>query len=104
MVLHLGGSDNQPFVMKGQIFKQPFTTMIDSGSRITIFIQVDLRELLKVDVIFARHMPKSEQYKDYNNKPLNQLGFTNVNVIVGKRTIKNARIVISRDGKRSIIE
>ena len=48
-------------------------------------------------------MPKSEQYVDYNNKPLNLLGSTNVNVKVGKRTIKNAKIVISRDGKRSLI-
>ena len=103
MVLHIGGSDNPRFVMKGKINNQPFTTMIDSGSPITIFTEADLRELLKVDLIFARPMPKSEQYVDYNNKPLNLLGFTNVNVKVGKRTIKNARIVISRDGKRSLI-
>ena len=103
MVLHIGGSDNQPFVMKGKINNQPFSTMIDSGSPITIFTQADLRELLKVDVILASPMPKSEQYADYNNKPLNLLGFTNLNVKVGKRTIKNARIVISKDGKRSLI-
>ena len=48
-------------------------------------------------------MPKSEQYVDYNTKPLNLLGFTN-NVKVGNRTIKNAQIVISRGGKRSLIE
>ena len=77
--------------------------MIDSGSPITIFTQADLRELLKVDVILASPMPKSEQYADYNNNPLNLLGFTNLNVKVGKRTIKNARIVISKDGKRSLI-
>ena len=69
--------------------------MIHSGSPITIFNQADLRELLKVDVIFARPMPKAEQYVHYNNKPLNLLGFTNVKVKVGKRTIKNARFVIS---------
>ena len=77
--------------------------MIDSGSPITIFAQADLRDLLKVDVIFAEPVPKTKQYVDYNNKPLNTLGFTNMNVKVGKRTIKNARIVISRDGKRSLI-
>ena len=90
MVLYIDGSDNQPFVMKGKINNQPFTTMIDSGSPITIFTQADLRKVLKVDAIFARPMPKSEQYVDYNNKPLNLLGFTNANVKVGKRTIKNA--------------
>ena len=57
MVLHNGGIDNPPFIMKGKINNQPFTTKIDSGSPITIFTQADLRELLKVDVIFARPMP-----------------------------------------------
>ena len=89
--------------MKGKINNQAFSTMIDSGSPITIFTQADLREILKVDVIFAGPMPKTEQYVDYNNKPLNLLGYTTANVKVGKRTIKNARIVISRDGNRSLI-
>ena len=83
MVLHVGGSGSQPFGMKGKINNQPLTTMIDSCSPITIFTQADLRELLKVDVILvrlARPMPKLEQYVDYNNKPLNLLGFTNVNL------------------------
>ena len=51
MVPHIGGSENQPFVMKGKINNQPFTTMNDSGSPITIFTQADLREILKVDVM-----------------------------------------------------
>ena len=98
MVLHVNGSDNQPFVMKGKINNLPYTTMIDSGSPFTIFTRADLREAIKVDAC-QRPMPKSEQYVDYNNKPLNILGFTKV----GKRTIKNAQIVISRDGKRFLI-
>ena len=77
--------------------------MIDSGSPIKIFTQVNLREFLKVDVIFASSMPKTEQKVDYNNKPLKTLGLMTVNVKVRKRTIKNARTVISRDGKRSLI-
>ena len=77
--------------------------MIDSRSPMTIFTQADLRELLKGDVILTRTMPKNEQYVDYRNKPLNLLGYKTVNVTVGKRTMKNARIVITRDGKRSLI-
>ena len=88
--------------MKGKIKNQPLTTIFDSGSPMTIITQAVLRQLLK-DVIFARPIPKSEQYVDYNNKPLNLLRFTNVNVKVEKRTIKNARLVISRDGKRPLI-
>ena len=45
-------------------------------------------------------MPKTERYVDYDNKPLNLLGYATVNVKVGKRTI---RVVITRDGKRSLI-
>ena len=77
--------------MKGKINNQAFATMIDSGSPITIFTQADLREILKLDVIFARPMPKAEQYVDYNNKPFNLLGYT------------TARIGTSRDWKRSLI-
>ena len=101
MALHVGGSDSQQFVVKGKISIQPFTTMIDSGSPINILTRADLRELLKENVIFARPMPKSEQYVHYNNKPVNLLGYTNVNLKVVKRTIENAGIVMSKDGKRS---
>ena len=103
MVLHIGGNGQQPFIMKGKINNQTFATMIDSGSPITIFTQDDLRKILKVDVIFARPLPKTEQYVDYNNKPLNLLGFMTADVKAGKGTIKNARIVITRAGKRSLI-
>ena len=82
---------------------KPFTTMIGSGSPITIFTQAGLRRLLKQDVIFARPLPKTEQYVDYNNEPLNLLGFETVDLQVGKLKLKNARIVINRDGKRSLI-
>ena len=67
ILLHVSGSGIQPFVMKGKIKNQRFTTMFGSGSPITIFTQADLRELLKVDVICARLLPKREQYVDYNN-------------------------------------
>ena len=104
VVLHVGGGGNQPFMMKGKLNNESFTTMIDSGSPITLFTQTDLRRLLKQDVIFARPLPKTEQYVNYNSKPLDLLGFMTVDVQVGKRKLKNARIVITRDGKRSLIE
>ena len=80
-----------------------FTTMIESGSPITIFTQSDLRKILKRDVLFARPLPKGEEYVDYNRRPLNLLGFTTVDVKVGKKEIKKARVVITRDGKKSLI-
>ena len=102
MVLHVSDAGNQPFVLKGKINKEPFNTMIDSGSPITIFTQEGLRRILKLDVIFARPVPKHEHNVDYNNKPLKLLGFITVDVQVGKKK-KNARILITRDGKRSLI-
>ena len=56
-----------------------------------------------MDVILAKPLPKSELYVDYNQKPLNLAGSKQVIVNVGKRTIKNARILISRDGGKSLI-
>ena len=73
MVLHVSGAGKQPIVLKGKINKEPFKTMINSGSPITIFTQEDIRKVLKVDVIFARPVPENEQYVDYHNKPLNLL-------------------------------
>ena len=39
VVLHINGDGAPPIVLKGKIKSQQFSTMIDSGSPITIFIQ-----------------------------------------------------------------
>ena len=65
-VLHVNGDGTPAIVSKGKINNQPFCTMIDSGSPITIFTLGHLRKILNSDVIFARSMPKSEEYVDYN--------------------------------------
>ena len=48
-------------------------------------------------------LSRKEQYVEHNGKPLNLLGFITVDVQVGKRNIKKARLVIARDGKRFLI-
>ena len=103
MILQVGGKASPPFVLKGKINNVAFTTMIYSGSPITKFTQSDLKKILKTDVIFARPFPKGEEYVDYSGRPLNLLGFTTVDVKVGKKKIKKARVVITRDGKKSLI-
>ena len=70
----------------------PFLAKIHSDSPITTFTQADLRVLLKVDVIFAKPMPKQEQNLDDNNRPLTLLGFTTVDVKVGRRIIKKPEL------------
>ena len=90
-------------MLKGKMSKQPFTTMIYSGSPIKIFTKEDVRNILKSDLGFTRPLSKKEQYVYYNGKTLNLLGIITVDVQVGKRNIKKARLVIARDGKRSLI-
>ena len=77
--------------------------MIDSSLPISFFTPANSRKLLKTDVILARPMAKNECYVDYKNQPLNLVDFINVEVQVGKRKIKNARVNITQDGKRSLI-
>ena len=54
-------------------------------------------------MIFARPLPKSEEFVDYNSRPLNLLGYTTADVKLWKNPIKNARVVIAREGKKSPI-
>ena len=96
-VLQLNGTGVSPFVLKGRINKQSFSVMIDSISPITIFTREDVRRLLKSDLIFAQTLPKNDEYVDYTGRQLNLLGFINVDVQVGKKTIKKARMEIARE-------
>ena len=105
VVLQVNGyaENNPPIMMKGTINKKAFSTMIDSGSPITIFTQSDIKNILQQELLFAKPMPNNEKYVDFNNKPLNLLGYIIVTVKVGQKTIKGARLIITRDGGRSLI-
>ena len=48
-------------------------------------------------------MSRSEKYVDYDNQPLNLVRFITADVQVGRKKVKNARIVITRNGQRSLI-
>ena len=54
--------------------------MTDSGSQITVFTKEEVRKILKSDVICAGPLPENEEYVDHNGKPLNHIGFINVDV------------------------
>ena len=71
LILQVGGNGSPPFVLKENFNNVAITTMIDSGSPITIFKQSDLRKILQTDVLFARPFSKGEEYVDYNGRPLN---------------------------------
>ena len=76
--------------------------MIDSGSPITIFTGDDVRKLLKSDVIFAKPLPKNEEYVNFNGKLLNLIGFINLDVQVGKPTIKRANTYSNCERRKEI--
>ena len=61
IVLHVNGLAAKPFVLKGKINKQNFSTIIDSTSPISVFTKQDLSRLLKTDLIFARPLPKMKR-------------------------------------------
>ena len=73
------------------------------GSPITIFTAGALKNKLQQDVIFAGSLAKNEEFVDYNGRPLNLLEFTTADVKVGKQILKQERIVITREGKKTLI-
>ena len=101
--MQVEGNGRPPFVLKGKFNNVTFTTRIVSGVPITKYTQSDLRTIMKKNVLFARPLPMEEEYVDYNGRPLNLLGFTTIDVKVGKKETKKARVVITWDGKKSLI-
>ena len=70
---------------------------------ITIFTEEDLCQLLSADLKFARLFLKTEEYVDYNERPLNLVGYITVDEELGKQKMRCGRIVLSRDGKKLLV-
>ena len=51
----------------------------------------------------VRLMVEEEKYVDFNGKPLNLLGFVFCQVQVGETFNKKARILVAREGTKSIV-
>ena len=47
---------------------------------------------------------QKRRIRGYTGRPLNLLGYNMLEVQVGKRTIKRTRIVIAREGKKSLVD
>ena len=60
VVLTIEGDENGQFTMKGKINGNPFQTMVDSGSPITIFAIDEIKEIMKQKTLFIRELPKGE--------------------------------------------
>ena len=103
VVLHVNGVGVKPFVMRGKINRQKFETMIDTASPITIFTEEELCRLLKTNLIFVRKLSANEQNVNYNGRPLNLMRYVTVDVGIVKKKLKGTKIIVTRDGQRSLI-
>ena len=65
--------------------------MIDSGSLVTIFTIQELKKILGTSTAFARPIPATERYVDFNKRSLNLIGFIHVDVQVGDKANKKAQ-------------
>ena len=75
IVLHVEGEGSPPILIKGKINGHEFNAIIDSGSPVSIFTASDLKKILKQTTVFARPLPSTEKYVDFNRRPLRLLGY-----------------------------
>ena len=70
VVLTIEGDNKGQFTMKGKINGNPFQTMVDSGSPVTIFAIDEIKQLMKRKTLFIRELPADEEYVDFNKRKL----------------------------------
>ena len=99
----MGKKSAKPFYMEGFINRQPFKTMMDTGSPVTIFAVDEIRKIMKKDQLHVRRMVDDKKYVDFNGKPLNILGYVFCELQVGNQYVRKARILVARQGVKSTI-
>ena len=87
--------------MSGKINGNPFITMMDSGSPVTIFEIGDTKRILKRKTLFIRQLPEDEEYVDFNK--LNLLGYVFCQLEVGESKLRKARILAAEREAKSLI-
>ena len=75
LVLIIESDENGHFTMEGQSNGNEFTTMVGSGSPVTIFERDELKKIMKRKTLFIREIPSEEECVDFNRKKLNLMGF-----------------------------
>ena len=83
IVLKIDGDENGQFSMSGKINGNPFKTMVNSGSPVTIFVIEDIKRIMKRKTLFKRQLPEDEEYVDFNKRKLNLLGYVFCQMEVG---------------------
>ena len=103
VVLTIEGDTSGQFTMKGKINGNPFQTMVDSGSPVTIFAIDEIKQIMKRKTLFIRELPKDEEYVDFNKRKLQVLGYIFCHLEVGDSKLNKARILIANKGAKSLI-
>ena len=103
IVLTIDGDENGQFSMSGKINGNPFKTMVDSGSPVTIFEIEEIKRIMKRKTLFIRQLPEDEEYVDFNERKLNLLGYVFCQLDVGDSKLQKARILIAERGAKSLI-
>ena len=103
IVLTIDGDENGQFSMSGKINGNPFKTMVDSGSPVTIFEIEDIKRIMKRKTLFIRQLPEDEEYVDFNKRKLNLLGYVFCQLEVGDSKLQKARILVAERGAKSLI-
>ena len=89
--------------MKGNSNGNPFQTMVDFGSPVTIFAIDELKQIMNRKTLFIRELPKDEEYVDFNKRKLQLLGYIFCHLEVGDSKLDKARILIADKGAKSLI-
>ena len=103
IVLTIDGDENGQFAMSGKINGNPFKTMGDSGSPVTIFEIEEIKRIMKRKTLFIRQLPEDEEYVDFNKRKLNLLGYVFCQLEVGDSKLQKARILVAERGAKSLI-
>ena len=102
-VLTIDGDENGQFSMSGKINGNPFKTMVDSGSPVTIFEIEKIKRIMKRKTLFTRQLPEDEEHVDFNKKKLNLLGYVFCQLEVGDSKLQKVTILVAERGAKLLI-
>ena len=88
--------------MTGKINGNPFNTMVDSVSPVTIFEIEEIKQIMTRKTLFIRQLPEDGEYVDFNKKKLNILGYVFCQLEVGDSKLQKARILVAVGGAKSL--
>ena len=106
MVLNVESEAKQKtalYYLEGWIKSVQLKTMIDTSSPVTIFAVYEIKRIMGRKDLQVRRMVEGEKYVDFNGKPLNLLDYVFSQLQVGEKFIKKARILVAKEGMKSIV-